>query len=148
MTRITNAKMAGVVLGNKPKNFIINWSEGAHPSQTNQVKANDPELKATKNSRIVPTEMFDELLIRNEEGNIEKGNDDQWQIYPSKLQLLKSRLASKYNLPISSILTYDEWDAKHHADDAPLKWNVIIAPGEPDITANTHGVLSTLLLQH
>jgi hypothetical protein len=29
-----------------------------------------------------------------------------------------------------------------------MKWNVIIAPGEPDLTANDTGVLSTLLLKH
>jgi hypothetical protein len=33
--------MAGAALGNKPPNFIINWSEGANTGQEKQVKAKD-----------------------------------------------------------------------------------------------------------
>jgi hypothetical protein len=142
--------MANAVLAQKPHNFIINWSEGAHTSQEKQVKANDPNLERTKNSRIVPPDMFKDLLVLDHKGNLLKGPDGQWQIQPAKLAELKQRLATAYGISLHSVLSYDEWDAKTQGGthDIPVKYNVIIAPGEPDITANNHGVLGTLLLKH
>jgi len=140
-------KMAGAALAQKPANFIINWSEGAHTSQEKQVKASDPNLKTTKNSRIVPTGLFQDLLVKDAKGNLDKGSQGQWQIIPEKLPELKQRLATEYGLSANSILSYDEWATK--GQKIPnMKWNVIIAPGEPDLTANDTGVLSTLLLKH
>ena len=143
-------KMADAVLAKKPDNFIVNWSEGAHTSQEKKVKAADPNLERTKNSRIVPEETFDDLLVKNEKGNLVKGSEGQWQIQPDKLPELKQRLAKLYNISANSILSYEEWVSKTNGGKAevPIKYNVIIAPGEPDLTANTHGVLGTLLLKH
>jgi hypothetical protein len=143
-------KVANVVLANKPGNFMINWSEGAHPSQERKVKERDPELERTKNSRIVPTKLFYDLLVKDEKKNLVKGPAGEWQVIPNKLAELKGRLAQQYNLPVNSIISYAEWESKTQrgAKDIPLKYNVIIAPGEPDLTARDNGVLSTLLLQH
>lgn len=143
-------KMAAAALGEKPDNFIINWSEGAHTSQEKQVKAQDPNLEHTKNSRIVPTDLFGDLLAKDAKGNLAKGPGGQWVIVPNKLPELKQRLAKQYGLSANSVLGYDEWDQKTNGGkrETPIKYNVIIAPGEPDITANTPGVLSTLLLRH
>jgi hypothetical protein len=140
-------KMANAALGQKPANFIINWSEGAHTSQEKQVKAADPSLATTKNSRIVPTGLFQDLLIKDEKGNLVKGSEGQWQVTPDKLPELKQRLAKEYSISANSILSYDEWEIKGQKNPQ-IKWNVIIAPGEPDLTANDTGVLSTLLLKH
>ena len=140
-------KMADAVLADKPGNFIINWSEGAHTSQEKKVKANDASLDTTKNSRIVPTSMFDDLLIKDEKGNLKKGNDGQWQIQHDKLPELKERLAKAYGISANSILSYHEWEIRGKKNPS-MKWNVIVAPGEPDLTANDSGVLSTLLLRH
>ena len=139
-----------VVLAQKPANFIINWSEGAHTSQEKKVKAADPGLEQTKNSRIVPSDVFYDLLVKDEKKNLVKGPEGQWQVEPDKLPELKSRLASQYGISANSILSYDEWDRKTQGGkiQTPVKYNVIIAPGEPDITAKSHGVLSTLLLKH
>ena len=143
-------KMAGAALAEKPDNFIINWSEGAHTSQEKQVKANDPELERTKNSRIVPSNLFYDLLVKDEKKNLVKSAEGAWQVQPDKLPELKQRLAKQYGISASSILGYKEWEAKTNGGkiETPIKYNVIIAPGEPDITANSHGVLSTLLLKH
>jgi hypothetical protein len=138
--------MANAALAKKPANFIINWSEGAHTSQEKQVKAQDPELEKTKNSRIVPTDMFDDLLVKDEKGNLAKGPDGQWQIQPDKLGELKQRLAQAYKLSPNSILSYDEYTRKPKVKG--MKYNVIVAPGEGDISANDQNVLSTLLLRH
>jgi len=143
-------KMADVALAQKPANFMINWSEGAHTSQEKKVKAADPDLEQTKNSRIVPSNLFYDLLVKDEKKNLVKGPEGQWQVIPDKLPELKQRLAKQYGISASSILSYDEWDQKTDGGkkETPVKYNVIITPGEPDITAKSHGVLSTLLLKH
>jgi hypothetical protein len=143
-------KMGDVAVGAKPNNFIINWSEGAHTSQEKKVKAADPSLEQTKNSRIVPTDIFYDLLVKDEKKNLVKGAEGQWQVIPDKLPELKQRIAKEYGISANSILSYNEWDQKTDGGkkETPVKYNVIITPGEPDITAKSHGVLSTLLLKH
>ena len=141
-------KMAGAALAAKPDNFIINWSEGAHTSQEKQVKAKDANLDTTKNSRIVPDELFQDLLIKDEKGNLVKGDAGQWQVQSDKLPELKQRLAKQYGLSANSILNYDEYIAKRKSIPAGMKYNVIVAPGEGDISANDPNVISTLLLRH
>ncbi len=140
-------KMAGAALAKKPDNFIINWSEGAHTSQEKQVKAADPNLETTKNSRIVPEKLFYDLLAKDAKGNLAKGSSGQWQVAsPEALKELKNRLAQAYNISPSSILSYDEYLSKPKVSG--MKYNVIVAPGEGDISANDQNVLSTLLLRH
>jgi len=213
-------KMAGAALASKPDNFIINWSEGAHTSQEKQVKANDPNLERTKNSRIVPTEIFYDLLMKDSKGNLRKSPttyltdpetgdpilnkkgkpmvDDKggaWQVIPSELNNLKQRLADEYGISTNSILSYKEYEEKVVSKEwrkwlqdngvdldqmrttmkkkdfvlglkdlknkfeiakdrgevkkvTPMQYNVIVTPGEGDISANDHAVLSTLLLKH
>lgn len=142
-------KVSDVAMGDKPGNFMINWSEGASFGQEKKVKDADPELEKTKNSRIVPSNLFYDLLVKDEKKNLVKGPEGQWQVIPDKLPELKQRLAQHYKLSPSSILSYDEWENKVKGQDkSPLKYNVIITPGEPDLTAKDAGVLSTLLLKH
>ena len=146
-------KIAAAALGAKPANFMINWSEGASTKQEKQIKAQDPELAQTKNSRIVPAKLFNDLLKKDAKGNLDKdgadasGKGGRWQMRdPAALQELKNRLGKEYGLSANSILSYDEWNAKNHG--LGMKWNVIVAPGEGDISANSKDVLSTLLLRH
>ena len=140
-------KMAGAALAQKPTNFIINWSEGANTGQEKQVKAQDPKLDKTKNSRIVPENLFYDLLAKDAKGNLAKGSSGQWQVAsPEALSELKQRLATAYGISTSSILSYDEYMAK--GKTTGLQYNVIVAPGEGDVSANDPGVLSTLLLRH
>lgn len=141
-------KMANAALAKKPPNFIINWSEGAHTSQEKQVKAKDANLDTTKNSRIVPDNIFQDLLIKDQKGNLVKGDSGQWQVQPEKLPELKQRLAKQYGLSSNSILSYDEYMAKRKSIPAGMKYNVIVAPGEGDISANDPNVIATLLLKH
>jgi hypothetical protein len=141
-------KMAGAALAKKPDNFIINWSEGAHTSQEKQVKAKDADLETTKNSRIVPDELFQDLLVKDQKGNLVKGGEGQWQVQADKLGELKQRLAKQYGLSANSILSYEEYMAKRNKIPAGMKYNVIVAPGEGDISANDPNVISTLLLRH
>ena len=140
-------KMANAALAQKPANFIINWSEGAHTSQEKQVKAADPTLDRTKNSRIVPEKLFWDLLAKDAKGNLAKGPNGQWQVADAeKLAELKQRLAQAYGLSANSILSYDEYMNKSKVGG--IKYNVIVAPGEGDVSANDQNILSTLLLKH
>jgi hypothetical protein len=146
-------KMAGAALAQKPDNFIINWSEGATTGQEKQVKAQDPNLETTKNSRIVPEKLFYDLLKKDAKGNLDKEGADEngaggrWQLSsPEALKELKQRLGQAYGISPSSILSYDEYMTK--GKNSGMKWNVIVAPGEGDVSANDRGVLSTLLLKH
>lgn len=142
-------KVSDVAMGAKPGNFMINWSEGAANREEKRVKSNDPSLSQTKNSRIVPSDLFYDLLVKDEKKNLVKGPEGQWQVIPDKLPELKNRLAQAYKLSPNSILSYQEWESKVKGkDNTPLKYNVIITPGEPDLTAKDPGVLSTLLLKH
>jgi hypothetical protein len=142
-------KMAGAALADKPDNFIINWSEGANTTQEKQIKAQDPKLDNTKNSRIVPEKLFYDLLAKDEKGNLEKTADGAWQpAGPQELQQMKQRIATEYGISANSILSYTEYMAKRNSIPAGMKYNVIVAPGEGDVSANDPGVLSTLLLRH
>lgn len=146
-------KMAGAVLGKKPDNFIINWSEGAHHAQEKQVKAQDPELAKTKHSRIVPQDLFWDLLKKDAKGNLdkegadEKGKGGRWVLQnDAALKALKKRLAAKYSIKPESIFSYDEYMGKKYPKGQKI--NVIVAPGEGDVSAADPDVLGTLLLQH
>ena len=87
------------------------------------------------------------MLAKDEKGNLKKTAGGAWQpAGPDELAELKQRLAQAYNISPSSILSYDEYMAK--GKGSPLKYNVIVAPGEGDVSANDPGVLSTLLLKH
>jgi hypothetical protein len=140
-------KIAGAALAKKPSNFIINWSEGANTGQEKQIKASDPKLNKTKNSRIVPEKLFWDLLAKDEKGNLKKTAGGAWQpAGPEELAELKQRLAQAYGISANSILSYDEYLSK--GKGSPMQWNVIVAPGEGDLSANDPNVLSTLLLRH
>jgi hypothetical protein len=141
-------KIASAALDQKPSNFIVNWSEGASTSQEKQVKAQDPQLDVTKNSRIVPSKLFYDLLKKDKDGKLDKTADGAWQPRDAAaLEELKDRLAASYNLKRDSIIDYNEMMATPQKNNIK-KWNVIIAPGEGDISANRQDVLSTLLLKH
>ena len=148
-------KMANAAMSKKLPNFIINWSEGAKSAQAKQVKAQDPNLERTKNSRIVPQDMFWDLLKKDEKGNLDKegadaeGEGGRWVTRdPAATKELKQRLAKEYGISVNSILNYDEYLAKRKSIPQGMTYNVIVAPGEGDISAADRGVLSTLLLKH
>lgn len=143
-------KIAKVAQGGLPSNFHINWSEGAHTSQEKQIKFADPKLQTTKHSRIVPskltdgTSIFNDLLKKDAEGKLEKTDAGGWIV--TDMNKLKDRIANLYKIDKDTILDYDEMMAKSEGKDK--KWNVIIVPGQGDISAKRSDVLGTLLLKH
>ena len=143
-------KMAKVAQGGLPSNFKINWSEGANTKQEKQIKFADPKLQTTKHSRIVPskltdgTPIFNDLLKKDKDGKLEKTANNGWII--TDMDKLKDRLANLYKIDKDTILDYDEMMAE--PEGTTKKWNVIIVPGQGDLSAKRTDVLGTLLLKH
>jgi hypothetical protein len=143
-------KIAKVAQGGLPPNFKINWSEGANTNQEKQIKFLDPKLQTTKHSRIVPnkltdgTPIFNDLLKKDADGKLEKTPAGGWII--TDMPKLKQRIASLYGLDPETILDYNEMMAEPEGTEK--KWNVIIVPGQGDLSAKRNDVLGTLLLKH
>lgn len=134
-------KMAGVATGAKPSNFKMNFSMGATPEQEKQIN-----FQKTKHSTVVPKQMFDDLISRDADGKVVRNDKGQIQFSDDNLKLLKKKLASKYNMPEDSVITYDEMMALPVAKEPT--YNVIVKPGDGDDSANRSDVIGTWLLIH
>lgn len=136
-------KMAGVATGSKPDNFIMNFSMGATPEQEKNI-----DFSKTKHSTVVPKPMFDEFMLKDEKGKLVKDEKNRMQFKSdADLQKFKEKLAAKHNIKADSILTYDEM-LETPVDTEKNKYNVIIRPGDGDISASRPDVKGTYLLIH
>ncbi len=136
-------KMASVAKSSKPDNFIINFSMGATPEQEKQI-----DFGKDKHSTVVPKPMFDKYVMKDEKGKAVR--DDKGRIQfkdDAALQSFKSDLAMKYRVPVESVITYDEM---METPDSPEegKYNVIVRPGDGDVSASRRDVKGTYLLIH
>ncbi len=141
-------KMASVASSTKPDNFLINFSAGAQPSQEKAI-----DFTTQKNSRVVPKELFKDLLTRNaiadliQLGTAKKKEPSKLRFKsPQDLARFKDRLAEKYRIAASSILSYEEM--QETPKGVLPKWNVIVLPGQGDESAARKDVLGTLLVFH
>jgi hypothetical protein len=135
-------KVASVASGNKPSNFKMNFSAGATPEQEKQI-----DFARTKHSTVVPKQMFDDLILKDDSGKLIKDPDGRIQFKsPEALDILKKKLAVKYNVPENNVITYDEM-MQIPVGTEP-KWNVIVKPGDGDDSANRADVVGTWLLIH
>jgi len=134
-------KMASVASGNKPDNFITNFSAGALPSQQKQV-----DFGKTKHSDVVTKELFADLITKGPTGKIQKDAKGKYVWVQNGIETLKDRMAKKYNISKDTIITYDEM-MKIKPSNEP-KYNVIVSAGDGDDSANRKDVLGTYLLIH
>ena len=134
-------KMAGVATGAKPSNFKMNFSMGATPDQEKQI-----DFSTTKHSTVVPKQLFDDLVMKDDKGKAIRNDKGQIQFSDENLDILKSKLASKYNMSKDSVITYDEMMAIPVGSEP--KYNVIVKPGDGDDSANRADVIGTWLLIH
>jgi hypothetical protein len=135
-------KLAGVAQGEKPNNFLMNFSAGAAKPQEKGV-----DFSKTKHSTVVPKPMFDDLIIKDDKGKAIRDEKGRIQFSPENMALLKSKLAAKYNVPTDSILSYDEMLNTPESSEIG-KYNVIVRPGDGDESANRKDVKGTYLLIH
>jgi len=148
------ADVAGSVQ-NRPPNFKINFSMGARKGEEKRV-----DFGVTKHSSVVPKEVFNDLiqkdgnkLIKDAEGRIQWNDPEDWETF-------KERLANKYSIDPKTILSYSEMmktplGSRSKGDNADGArgfkndlWNVVVAPGDGDDSANRADVLGTYLLMH
>ena len=134
-------KMAGAATGAKPSNFKMNFSMGATPDQEKQI-----DFQTIKHSTVVPKQMFDDLISRDDDGKVVRNDKGQIQFSDDNLKVLKKKLASKYNMPEDSVITYDEMMALPVVGKP--RYNVIVKPGDGDDSANRIDVIGTWLLIH
>jgi hypothetical protein len=116
-------KIASVA--NSPEFGDATFSTGSNKQQSDLIDTNKQKV-----SIIVPQELFKDL-------DLMKISDEQ---------ILKSRIASKFKLNISDILTYDEMMTKLKLK-AP-KWHVIVTPNDGDDAAFRKDVKTIFLTQH
>lgn len=140
-------KLADVAQSEKPDNFVINYSMGALPAQEKKI-----DFEKTKNSKVVPKEVFSDLVSRVEVDTGKKKDGEPVKekklVYKSEqdINTLKQRLAAKYSIDPKSILTYDEMMKTPRGEKN--QYNVIVKPGDGDDSANRSDVLGTYLLIH
>ena len=134
-------KLANVSGGDKPDNFLMNFSAGAKKPEERQV-----DLSKDKHSTVVPKQMFDDLIVKDEKGKAVRV-DKKIQFKPEDMERFKKKLSLKYNVPVDSILTYEEMKNTPESDEVG-KYNVIVRPGDGDESANRKDVKGTYLLIH
>jgi len=135
----------GDIINFKDPNMVMNFSNDANKKQTDKVQ----NLTNAKKSVIVPKELFDDLLVKDDKGRNYKVDDMGKVIYksPEAIIELKNRLAKKYGVDSNTILTYDEMLKTPLGE--PLSINVIIAPkGDGDKPAQRKDVLTSFLCFH
>ena len=135
-------KLAGVAQGEKPDNFIMNFSAGAKKPEERQV-----DLGKTKHSTVVPKQTFDDLIVKDENGKAVRDEKGQIQFSPENLDRLKQKLSVKYGVPKDSILSYEEMKNTPESEEVG-KYNVIVRPGDGDESASRKDVKGTYLLIH
>lgn len=117
---------------NLPSNFIFNFSYGG--LQDKGLKG-----KTDKISVVVP-----DVLIK---GSIMKNDENKW-IYRDKQALddAKKKISLKYGITVDTILSIDE--LSRTPKGAKDQYNVIVLPGESDLSASREDVRGTYLILH
>lgn len=135
----------------KMKNVIFNFSFGGtqddeinlDTDKVSHVVDEDKTNKGKKHKVEVPGAFMFKSLITKKEIN----GDEKW-VYndESSIKEFKNRMASKYSLNPDKILTIDE--LKKTPEGSPLEYNVIVLPGESDLSASRRDVKGTYLIIH
>jgi len=96
---------------------------------------------------IVPKEIFGDLLKRDGRHYAKDANGKLMFNNPLALDTLKQRLADKYGVDKSTVITYDKMLSIPEGQEP--KWNVIVMPsGDGDVSAQRQDVRITFLLVH
>lgn len=136
-------KVASVALSAMPDNLVMNYSQGAKPTERQQI-----DFKTQKHSVIVPKQMFMDLMVRRERADDETGKTVKSLVFktPLDLETFKNRLTAKYGIEKNSILTYAEMLKTPFGQRN--QYNVFVVPGEGDVSASRRDVHGTYLLVH
>jgi hypothetical protein len=141
-------KMADVATGNKPSNFIINFSSGSKRGEEKKVEIHKAQGNVVKDAVTLPKDMFRTLFVTDAKGKYVKDDKGRTQVKsPEAWEESKNTLGARYKIDSSTIITYDQLLTIPEGP-AP-KWNVVIFPaGHGDRAANRLDVINSFLMFH
>ena len=132
--------------GDKPANFIINFSSGSKRGEEKKIEFHKAAGNVVKQGVTVPKDMFFDLIARKGNSLIKDAKGRTQFKDDESLDTFKQRLAQKYNVPVDSIITYDQMLAIPAGNEP--KYNVIVQPGAGDRAANRKDVIDSYLMFH
>ena len=141
-------KMGDVATGNKPANFIVNFSSGAQSREVKKVAVHKQAGNVVKDAITVPKDLFRTLFVTDAKGKYVKDEKGRTQVVsPEAWEEFKQKLATMHKLDPDTIITYDQMLT---IPEGPKpKWNVVIFPaGHGDRAANRLDVINSFLMFH
>ena len=141
-------KMGDVATGNKPANFIVNFSSGSQSREVKKVAVHKQAGNVVKDAITVPKDMFRTLFVTDAKGKYVKDEKGRTQVAsPQAWDEFRQKLASMHNVDPDTIITYDQMLT---IPEGPKpKWNVVIFPaGHGDRAANRLDVINSFLMFH
>jgi hypothetical protein len=127
---------------NLPDNVIFNFSYGAKKEQEKLI---DPvKDKVSYIVNVENKEKEPELYTISRFKYIQIGDDKKWKY--NNADAVKNIIAQKYNIDPETILTIDELKRTPKGENG--QYNVIVLPGESDLSASRRDVRGTYLIIH
>jgi hypothetical protein len=147
--------------GEVPENFIFNFSLDAIGSEKELLKKNEEESVGNPEHRykmaytvlpeVVPFNQWVKKVkfVKSVKKSGEEVLGTRTVIRsPQALDSLKQAIADKYNLGLDTLLSYDEMMEITPNRENKNKYNVIVMPGDGDVSATRRDVQGTYLLKH
>mgnify|MGYP003339792331 FL=1 len=141
-------KVASVAAGDRPDNFILNFSTGAKRSDVIQIQKAQAAGQTIKKAITVPKDLFRDLFVTDKNGKYVKDDKGRPQVKSdSAWQQFKQKLAQEFNVDPKTVITYDEMLTIAKGDQP--RWNVVVFPaGHGDRAANRRDVINSFLMWH
>ena len=141
-------KMGDVAIGNKPSNFIVNFSTGAQSREVKKVQIHKQAGNVVKDAITVPKDMFRDLFVTDAKGKYVKDEKGRTQVKSDQAwNQFKQELGAKYQIDPKTIITYDQMLSIPEGPQP--KWHVVIFPaGHGDRAANRLDVINSFLMFH
>ena len=141
-------KIADVATGNKPSNFIINFSTGSKRGEEKKIEIHKAQGNVVKDAVTLPKDTFRTLFVTDAKGKYVKDEKGRTQVKsPEAWEEFKNTIGARYKIDPGSIITYDQLLT---IPEGPTpKWNVVIFPaGHGDRAANRLDVINSFLMFH
>jgi hypothetical protein len=141
-------KIADVATGNKPANFIINFSSGGKRGEEKKIEIHKAQGNVVKDAVTLPKDTFRTLFVTDAKGKYIKDEKGRTQVKsPEAWEEFKNTIGARYKINPNTIITYDQLLTIPEGP-AP-KWNVVIFPaGHGDRAANRLDVINSFLMFH
>ena len=141
-------KMGDVAIGNKPSNFIVNFSTGAQSREVKKVQIHKQAGNVVKDAITVPKDMFRDLFVTDAKGKYVKDEKGRTQVKSDQAwNHFRQDLAKRFDLDPNTIITYDQMLTIPPGTEP--RWNVVIFPaGHGDRAANRKDVATSFLMFH